>query len=438
MEPSEFTESPIYNAICSISDDDFVLKDMISICADNSDGINCQGYCGEGFLHSLLEQKCSSGHMRRIISTCYILADTGIDVNIKDNKGNTPLHFAVLNQSPVSVICVLMKLGSDPNILNQEEKTSLQLTDDREVKYIIEYFGNGLWDTISNKDSTFVEILFDSWSSIYIKRKGKPLLDHAEKKSSEKICLYLNRYKPTYDVISAALSGNSKKLKNALKNDESNVNVEEKRIDVDGVFTATPLLCEVVKLGLVACAKELLKRDDCDVNLMRKYRSDEEEPLFWYILNIMQGEEWKKITGELIKRANIGLLQHLDHFEILYATWNHVNWSPKVLTTLVENNISLLARDKNGYLLRDHILIAAQADDKDTRQDKLQFTDQLVLKWFSDEDEKQVLKATYHGHDYLAFLNMSEQKKKRKKSAKKKMSSLLNKVLEIQVHHYTI
>ena len=47
------------------------------------------------------------------------LVEAGFDPNARNEKGATPLHFAVL-MSNAAMVVALIKAGADPNVQNQE------------------------------------------------------------------------------------------------------------------------------------------------------------------------------------------------------------------------------------------------------------------------------------------------------------------------------
>ena len=58
---------------------------------------------------------------------------TGVQVNVKDKNGNTPLHLAAQNEH-LQVVKLLIKNGADVNIKNKKNQTPLNVAKDRKTK----------------------------------------------------------------------------------------------------------------------------------------------------------------------------------------------------------------------------------------------------------------------------------------------------------------
>jgi ankyrin repeat protein len=65
---------------------------------------------------------------RRSLEMARILVDLGVDVNAADDRGNTPLHDAVLKDF-ASVVEFLVARGTDVNAVNQRDQTPLMLAE---------------------------------------------------------------------------------------------------------------------------------------------------------------------------------------------------------------------------------------------------------------------------------------------------------------------
>jgi ankyrin repeat protein len=68
-----------------------------------------------------------------------LLISNGADINIKDRKGNTPLHLAVRYHAPNEIIMVLVEHGADVNAKTKTGETPLQLAINDDNTQIIEF-----------------------------------------------------------------------------------------------------------------------------------------------------------------------------------------------------------------------------------------------------------------------------------------------------------
>jgi len=77
-------------------------------------------------------------HPEDHVKLLMLLISNGADINIKDRKGNTPLHLAVHYRAPIEIITVLVEHGADLNAKAKGGETPLQLAINDENTHIIE------------------------------------------------------------------------------------------------------------------------------------------------------------------------------------------------------------------------------------------------------------------------------------------------------------
>ncbi|MGC2310579.1 MAG: ankyrin repeat domain-containing protein [Candidatus Babeliaceae bacterium] len=86
--------------------------------------------------------------------------DQGIDLNVPDQEGNTPLHKAVLIQRP-DIVALLLKNNAQKNVSNKAEQTPLVLAIHNKNKAIFDLLYNrGEYKTRIITDSALNEYLF--------------------------------------------------------------------------------------------------------------------------------------------------------------------------------------------------------------------------------------------------------------------------------------
>jgi ankyrin repeat protein len=79
--------------------------------------INAKNRLGQTRLHILIAANAAAENIQHLL-------DAGIDINAQDNKGNTPLHFAVENENP-AYIQKLLDSGADVNVKDNNGNTPL-------------------------------------------------------------------------------------------------------------------------------------------------------------------------------------------------------------------------------------------------------------------------------------------------------------------------
>lgn len=101
-------------------------------------GVNLNAACGSGKMSLLHWVMQSNGYLSRKQIELYkenrwksvgMLLQYGANINIKDIRGNTPLHLEVIssNTDKLDMIRYLLKNGADPNVKNNYNKTLFDL-----------------------------------------------------------------------------------------------------------------------------------------------------------------------------------------------------------------------------------------------------------------------------------------------------------------------
>ena len=82
---------------------------------------------------SVIHRSAANGH---VMMTKYWVVTKGIDVNTKDNNGNTPLHLGCMSNTP-AVVEILMELGADASIKNKNGDTARDVAfDPNAIKFL--------------------------------------------------------------------------------------------------------------------------------------------------------------------------------------------------------------------------------------------------------------------------------------------------------------
>jgi ankyrin repeat protein len=95
-----------------------------------------------------------------------------IDLNSRNHKGQTAMHIAI-NKGYIKVICMLLKLGAQPNVQDSEGDTPLH-------------------DAITKRYDGIVELLLDANASIAVVNKlGFNVLHHAVLMDNARLVLFI-------------------------------------------------------------------------------------------------------------------------------------------------------------------------------------------------------------------------------------------------------
>lgn len=81
--------------------------------------------------------------MKEDLIRCKQLIMRGADVNFQNDDGKTPLHFAIENQLPDSIIKFLLKAGANPHIMNKHDQDCCDIVQRQELypRQLIFYSG---------------------------------------------------------------------------------------------------------------------------------------------------------------------------------------------------------------------------------------------------------------------------------------------------------
>lgn len=401
-----FKKSPLYKALTS-KDPDKVANAIDIIQNDEKFDVDLCDKNGEGYLHlcAILEGESKDGPS--LVPVVFCLGNAGIELDIKDNKGNTALHAAVINESGNKMVNALFKIGMDPTITNLDDNTAGDYVPDDEgnsVYAVFEMMYPGLWASVEADDQEKVEELLDYWCKVHVVRHRKSLIDTAKARPepNEAIIELLEKAEKTMSLVHYALAMNNSKVKELLKDPDTNPDtVDESFINHKGHIVPMPLLGVVSMLGYTDIAKTLIKKG-ANVNIIvTNPTSKESQPLYYYLM--IKAESVDETFLKYLDKSDLRLIKE-EKRDVLWRAYKS-RWPLEIMEYLHNNGYSLFERDEGGHTLRQQIFIDSITAPEDKQRKNLLFVDEHVLGYVASGDLQKLKDLAYNGYYDLNVKN---------------------------------
>ena len=438
---SAFEKSELFTLLTSEKEFSKETPKKIKALIANGAKVNLRGEFNETYLHALMGPK-PEGTESAVLAVLYQLVEAGLDVNSQDSEGFSPLHIAVLNDLSPRLVNALSKVGADPCALNNQEQDAMDLCELDSIRDVLEYFDMGLWRLVSAAEAGKVRALVNSWCKIeLVNEEGKKLTELADEVGNEFIIEILKEFKNKNALVMAALSGNTEKLEKLTRKDDVDLNLKDWSYTrpSDGKRTHRPLLAECVSLGWFDCARLLVKKG-ADVNYEVEVIAGRKEPLYLYLFYLMapQNDLDIDLFKQVLKKADFSLV--VDHYTLAYQCWQ-LKVPGELFAAMVQSGLQIDTRDKDGYTVRDRILMenyeVGIQGERQTLREALYYVDQCVIELAVSGQVEHLEKLAQEGYDYINVANLKGKsiKKLAKKEDQKDVQKFLEKLPEFQVRH---
>ena len=143
---------------------------------------------------------------------------------------------------------------------------------------------------------------------------------------------------------------------------------------------------------------------------------------------------------QVLKKADFSLV--VDHYTLAYQCWQ-MKVSGELFAQMVQSGLQIDTRDKDGYTVRDRILMENYEvginGDRQRLREALYFVDQCVINLAVSGQVEQLEKLEQEGYDYINVANLKGKsiKKLAKKEDQKDVQKFLEKLPEFQVRLIT-
>ncbi|CAH1799848.1 unnamed protein product [Owenia fusiformis] len=136
----------------------------------------------QGFIH-LITFEADQTNEHDFVPMVYQLADAGIDLSLKDYKGQTALRFSI-EKLLLELMIALLRCGASPvddnyKAIIEDSTGPFQI----EILHWFMKFHPGLWESVSRNNGTLVASLIQSWCKIETSQNDETLINLAKRKS---------------------------------------------------------------------------------------------------------------------------------------------------------------------------------------------------------------------------------------------------------------
>ncbi|CAF4304865.1 unnamed protein product [Rotaria magnacalcarata] len=166
----------------------------------------------KGSYFHILIRNSQQGQEKIAFRMIYALSNAGADPNVTNDKGNTPLHEAIIRHctdTELDLIQALFRVGVDPRIVNYQGKTADAYINDNNPQLTALYRGYnvGIWAAVETGNSQEIERLIKGFIKVDCKHNSnKSLLDKACDLNCPPITHLLADYQVTNEFLHSILA----------------------------------------------------------------------------------------------------------------------------------------------------------------------------------------------------------------------------------------
>lgn len=409
-----FTQTELYKSICK-GDPDGVFKALNYYCPYSGvmtgEDLNIRDTVTGGTYLHLIMQKAELFKDPPTVTVIYGMACMGIEVDAKDDDGNTCLHLVVKKEGAYRILIALMRCGVDTEIRNKEGKTAEDILLEEKPPGWEEMLSNynkfkpGLWNALqaSKVNLRLVERLLQSWCRVTLKKNGTiinlKLMAQQNPHHIQTVRL-LEKYENTIEFALACLSGRSCIIKSWISKDlMQNIDINTTDVSYQKHFKNTPevsrpliaAIWEIDKLAMVDILMEL----KVDVHVLfsaEKERDKTLKPLFFQLICGENIPEDERIIHRVLKECNM-LSRNRQGQTIIFEAIKHSK-SFEFVQSLFTYGLNIALRDNVGRTARTFAL-------KQNKPTYARLIDQHVLQMVISNSAAQIEDLILRSYDHL-------------------------------------
>ncbi|ELT87281.1 hypothetical protein CAPTEDRAFT_193999 [Capitella teleta] len=399
IKSDAFVQSRIYSAIAQLRPHSW--KEVAALVNEGED-VNLRGAYNETYLHVLAAPRPDDA-IPHVEAIAYVLSEGGVDVNAKDQEGNTVLHVSAMNDMNHRLAAALLRIGVDPCLLNNEDQDAIDLSSNDDFKRQITLFDPGLWRAVNQKNKVTVAKLVKYFCKVDAMKDGKSLLEMSRELGNKHITKSLEKYRKTSEVVHTALSGNSEKLKDLVAKDSSLCQVMCDGYLLDGGQQVSwPLLAETIRVGMYDCAKILMQH--CSISEPLELGPGLKVPLCVWATDFVTFAD-TDFKMELFQKADLTCVE--NRLDLMYRLWRKRFPSGVLEVLVLQHGWDPTQRDPNGYTLRDLIFMDTLHLPREEMLENVAFVDQVFLKLAANGDKEKLETFAVTGYEYINVIDLN-------------------------------
>ncbi|XP_076466222.1 uncharacterized protein LOC143297688 [Babylonia areolata] len=174
-------------------------------------GVRCQT-TGRGLFH-LVSTEASPMTETKFVPFVYILSNAGLDLDVTDNQGVTPLQLAIRG-GLLEVMTALLKCGA------QCQGDEEQLAEKHgglfpsEFVTVLRKLTPGYWQAVGQNNTFRVNKLAKSWCRVNLSRHGQSLIEYAKATAKDpKLIKHLLDSEASIELAHAVMAGDAQRMR---------------------------------------------------------------------------------------------------------------------------------------------------------------------------------------------------------------------------------
>ncbi|XP_045216690.2 uncharacterized protein LOC123566547 isoform X1 [Mercenaria mercenaria] len=373
------------------------------------------------------------------VSGVYMLVCKDIDIDARDNMGETGLHKAMRIKGGYRIILALMRCGADTAIKNNNGLDVEQLLEKErpdgweENLHWYRKLKPGLWCALNceNPDRKLVETLLKNWCRVTTVKQGKVMsMKFLVENDIHKVDLLqlLEKYENTNELALATTAGMGFIVRMWVKQGIiSNMDVNTKDYCYQYHWSDAP----VSPRPIIAASWESNNFEAVDVIMELKpdtrvlWTPDHDyknppKPVFFQVLCGLGAPYDEKITMRVLKGSDLTARDSTGQ-TILHVAVS-TNQSDSIFRHILQCGVDLSARDCQGRTARD-------LAEKSNRPKYVRLIDEFVIKLVKEKKFETIEKLILQNYDHI--LDMSEGSRSMTEIAKKSSTKNIYEIVKL-------
>ncbi|XP_074657867.1 uncharacterized protein LOC141910895 [Tubulanus polymorphus] len=395
---------------------------------------------GSTYLHLIVnkyKQETDVKIRRLLIRLVYRLALDGIDVNARDNNGET-VAITSFDETDHSLLDHLIKIGVDTSKITPAGRGITIETYDFKGRLILSKDPRrtdmpGLWPAVEDNDIARTKRWLQSWCRVNTIQSGRKLRDVAVAMGHTEIAKLLEEFNHVNEFVCAVFACDMKRMKNllALGKGKWKVNIADEffhagfKVDRSSEYVRRPLVLSAMEI-CTAQVVEYLQKFGADLTIQYEEVAPCGPCAFWAFRDDIENS----VTNVVSKHADLDLRDERGATMLHKAVKKRDDLKEESVKILLERGINVAARDIDGLTARDYCTTGLIPESEGSHL--AQVIDDYVLYCCATGEHDIVEHLILDSYDHILDINGTAKRKTAKELAylkeQKDMLELLNEI----------